>query len=54
MRKTKKTDLVQDLMKRGASYPNAYRIVYKSKGQAARLLVSVLRELLILKGSIKE
>ena len=49
MRKTEKTYLVQELIRMGVERRNAYRIIYESKGQAARLIQKILPEYLILK-----
>jgi hypothetical protein len=45
MKTTRKTLIVQDVMKLGIKPNNAYRIVYQSKGQAAKALVRLIEDL---------
>jgi hypothetical protein len=45
MKTTKQTKVVQDVIKLGVSPDNAYRIVYKSNGQAAKALVRLIKDL---------
>ena len=51
MRQTDKTKSVQFLMAHGVDYKNAYRIMYLSKGTAAKMLTVILPEYLRLKAS---
>jgi len=53
MKTNKNTYLVLELVKRGLSQRNAYRIINESTGQAATILKDVLREYLAMKASEK-